>query len=142
MDSGFDLTVRRQLTSPQQDAFGGFLDYYGEDRPDWIVAARLDPRVGGRWTITFEPPGLPRFEERRVIRRLERPRLIEYTVEIEPSDDRSAFSTDVTISFDANDDGTLLSLAQRGFPTGDSRDDFAAAWRQVLDLIAHRIDGA
>jgi uncharacterized protein YndB with AHSA1/START domain len=136
---GHDLAVERVIAAPPPAVFDAFLDLYREDRPDWIVASHLDLRVGGRWTVVFHPPAVDSFREERVISELDPPRRLAYTARIMSSDPEATFATKVLLSLERQDAVTRVVLIQRGFPNARTRDDFAAAWPDVLGLLERRI---
>jgi hypothetical protein len=53
--------------------------------------------------------------------------------------DAPGFSTTVEVTIEAGPDGHRLRLVQQGFPTVQARDDFAAAWPDVLGEVARRV---
>jgi uncharacterized protein YndB with AHSA1/START domain len=138
--SSLRLEVERRFEVAPGDVFDAFLDLYGDSRPDWIVSSDLDPRVGGEWNVTFEPPGVERFEERRAITRLERPAAIAYDVRVVHGDG-GEFEVAVSIDFEEAEDGCLVRLRQGDFPDPETRDDFASAWPEVLALLDERVGG-
>lgn len=137
-DESFDLAVERQIDAGPEVVFDAFLDMYEKDRPDWIVESQLDLRPGGEWLVTFHPPGLEPFSEDRVITEVDRPRRLAYTMTASASDRRPSFDTTVLLSFDEQGPMTRVSITQRGFPTAETRDEFAAAWPDVLELLEDR----
>jgi uncharacterized protein YndB with AHSA1/START domain len=139
-DSGPDLRVERVIDAAPERVFDAFIEMYGPTRPDWIVASTLDLRPGGRWTVTFEPPGVPRFREERTITELDRPHRLAYTGEVIPADATARFTTAVELSLDAHRDGTRVVLSQRGLPSRRHRDDFENGWAGVLELLERRIE--
>lgn len=133
-----ELHVEREFAATAAEVFDGFLGMYDEPRPDWIVDAQLDLRVGGAWEVVFHPPGAGEFREHRVLTVIDRPRRLAYTVTV--IGDAPQFDTQVTIVIEpADGSGTRLSLTQSGFPDAASRDDFAGAWPDVLEQLAGRI---
>ena len=56
------LSLERLVDAPPEAVFDAFVDPDAQhdlyaDAPDWIVESECDLRVGGRWSITFGPPG-------------------------------------------------------------------------------------
>lgn len=139
--SGHDLDVDRAIDGRPEAVFDAFIGLYGDDRPSWITDSELDLRVGGGWSVRFAPPGVPPFREERVITRLDRPTHLEYAMIAIPEDDRPSFDTQVAVAFETDGVRTRVRLAQRGFPTAATRDEFASAWPDVLDLLARRVEG-
>jgi hypothetical protein len=54
-------------------------------------------------------------------------------------DGGAGFGTSVEVTIDAAPGGQRLRLVQRGFPTAESRDEFAGAWPGVLAEVARRV---
>ena len=54
-------------------------------------------------------------------------------------EDAPGFSTAVEVTVEAVPGGHRIHLVQQGFPTTDTRDDFAGAWPDVLAELAHRV---
>jgi uncharacterized protein YndB with AHSA1/START domain len=132
------LHVERSIAAAPEAVFDAFVGIHGDAHPDWIVDARVDLRVGGEWHVTFEPPGVGRFEERRTIARLERPHALAYDLRVVPADGGREFTAHVAIAFERAGDATLVRLEERGFPDAETRDDFAGAWPDVLALLEQR----
>jgi hypothetical protein len=51
------------------------------------------------------------------------------------ADGEPRFGTGVTLSIDVEGPVSRVRLQQCGFPAMETRDDFAQAWRQVLELL-------
>jgi hypothetical protein len=49
------------------------------------------------------------------------------------------FSTTVEVTIEAVPNGYRICLVQLGFPTKDTRDDFAGAWPDVLGELSRRV---
>jgi uncharacterized protein YndB with AHSA1/START domain len=135
-----DLEVERRIEAAPARVFDAFIAVYDDDRPSWVVASELDLRVGGAWSVTFHPPGVEPFREERVITRLERPELLAYEMTAIGAGGRPSFDADVELSLEDHGSWTRARLVQHGFPTPDVRDEFAAAWPDVLDLLARRVE--
>jgi uncharacterized protein YndB with AHSA1/START domain len=131
----YDVEVERVIPADPQTVFDAFFSMYGDRRQKWIVDSQLDLRVGGSWSVTFHPPGLDEFREERTITELTPPRRLGYEMCVHAADGKPGIATVVTLSFDAEGPATRVRLGQRGFPTAESRDEFARAWRQVLELL-------
>jgi uncharacterized protein YndB with AHSA1/START domain len=132
--TGYDLKVERDFDAPPQAVFDAYLAMHGEHRPDWILEPHLDLRVGGAWTVRFQPPGLKPFSEARVLTGVDPPQHLSYAttaiVDGEPTID-----TNVDIAFEERGEGTRVSLRQSGFPSSEERDDFAGGWPGVLETL-------
>jgi uncharacterized protein YndB with AHSA1/START domain len=99
-----DLTVERLLDSTPEVAFDAFVDPEAQhelyaDAPDWIVHSECDLRVGGRWTVTFGPPGREPARESNVFEEVDRPRRLAFTSAMRMPDG-TEIDTHVRVSFD------------------------------------------
>jgi uncharacterized protein YndB with AHSA1/START domain len=133
-----DVSLEHQFPVPRASVFDGFIDMYGDDRPDWIVDSHLDLRVGGAWTVTFEPPGVDRFTEERKLIAVDRPDLLAYDMAL-VLDGATQFRTRVRFAFSERDGGTRLQFTQTGFPDEKTRDDFGKNWAVVFDQLEERL---
>jgi uncharacterized protein YndB with AHSA1/START domain len=134
-----DLSIDRTFRATPEVVFDAYLAMHGDERPDWIADSRLDLRPGGRWTVSFRPPGVEAFQEERTFTEADVPRRLAYAM-------RSIFAgapgfeTTVELTFDEEGVGTQASLVQRGFPTPEARDDFAGGWPGVFDELERFVD--
>jgi uncharacterized protein YndB with AHSA1/START domain len=135
--STYELAVERVIGAAPEVVFRGFLEMHDE-RPDWILESHLDLRVDGTWTVVFHPPGLQVFREERVFSEVDPPHRLTYAMTA-IFDGAPNLETSMEMTFDAQGAGTRMSLVQRGFPTPEIRDEFAGGWRDVLELLDHRI---
>jgi len=135
---GHALSVDRVIAATPEAIFDGFIAMYDSQRPDWVTDAQLDLREGGRWTVAFQVPDGPAFREERVLTAVERPRRIAYDMRA-VYDGAPGFATTVEVTIEGGPDGQRIRLAQRGFPTAESRDEFAGAWPDVLTELARRV---
>lgn len=144
-----DLRLERVFDARPEVVFDAFTDPAAQhelyaDAPDWIVEADCDLRVGGRWTITFGPPGDEPARESNVFEVVDRPRRLVY---------RSAMTlpggavveTVMEVTFEQEHGRTRVTVLQRGFPAADARDEFAEGWGGILDglgrVVAARVAG-
>jgi uncharacterized protein YndB with AHSA1/START domain len=134
---GHALSVERIIGARPEEIFDAFIALYDRQRPDWVTGSQLDLRPGRRWSVAFKVPNGPAFREERVITAVERPRRLAYNVTT-VYDDAPGFSTTVEITIEAVPGGHRVRLVQQGFPTIEARDDFAAAWPDVLTELARR----
>jgi uncharacterized protein YndB with AHSA1/START domain len=132
------LDVERIIDAPPEVIFDAFIALYDSQRPDWVTDAQLDLRPGGRWSVAFQVPDGPAFREERLITAVERPHRLAYDMTAVYAD-APGFSTTVEVTIRAVPDGHRVRLVQQGFPTVQARDDFAAAWPDVLSEVARRV---
>jgi uncharacterized protein YndB with AHSA1/START domain len=134
----YDLQVDRDIDEAPGSVFDAFLAVYDEPLPGWVLHSERDLRVGGVWDITFRPPGAEAFQEHRIFTAIDRPHRLEYSAAISETGGRS-FETAVVFLITEVGERCQATLMQSGFPDEQTRDEFAAAWPDVLDLIPARI---
>ena len=132
------LRVERIIDAPPEAIFDAFVALYDRQRPDWVTDSQLDLRPGGRWSVAFQVPNGPAFREERVITALERPHQLAYDMTAQ-YEDALGFSTTVELTIEPVPEGQRVCLVQQGFPTMETRDEFANAWPDVLDELASRV---
>ena len=117
-----DLRYERIVRAPPEEAFaafistGGQIAFYGQDDPGWIVQSESEVRVGGAWTVAFGPSPERLHRHRHVFEVIDGPgRLLLSTTEMRLDGSTLRFETEFT--FEARDDGTLMTMIQRGIPT-------------------------
>jgi uncharacterized protein YndB with AHSA1/START domain len=124
----FDGDFARLIDASPEEVFDAFTSpegqeaFYGKDDPGWIVQSRCELRVGGVWTVAFGPSPSELYRHRHVFELIERPhRLILASTETRL--DGSSFHTQLEFTFEASQGKTLMTMAQRGFPTAELRDE-------------------
>lgn len=145
-----DLRLERVYDAPPEVVFDAFTDPDAQrelyaDAPDWIVESACDLRVGGRWTISFGPPGSPPARETNVFQVVDRPRRLVYASTM-TLPDGSSLDTGMEVTFTDDHGSTRLTVLQRGFPTPEARDEFTGGWGSILDglgrVVAERVAGS
>ena len=140
-----ELTLERLFDAPPEVVFDAFTDPGAQkelyaDAPDWIVESACDLRVGGRWSISFGPPGSEPARETNVFEEVDRPRRLVYrsTMTIP---DGSSFDTGMQVTFEEEQGKTRLTLVQSGFPDAAARDSFGSGWASILDGLERAVRG-
>jgi uncharacterized protein YndB with AHSA1/START domain len=101
------------------------------------VESKCDLRVGGEWIVRFGPASAP-YVERNVFQTVERPhRLVCAKTTAWP--DGSRVESLMEISLQWLDGRTLLTLTQRGLPSGDIERGYIDGWNEFLDGFVARI---
>jgi uncharacterized protein YndB with AHSA1/START domain len=118
------------FTSPE-----GQREFYGTDRPGWIVESRCDLRVGGEWTVAFGPSRDALYHHRHVFEAIDRPRRIAIT-STETRLDGSRLVTRLEFTFEARDGATLMAMHHAGFPTDTLRDEHRIGVPRAFDRLA------
>lgn len=121
--------VFRLLTDP-----GELVKWWG---PEGFTTpeASLDPRPGGSYRLTMQPPDGEAFHLAGEYVDVDPPRHLEYTFRWEEPvpDDRE---TVVSLSLDAVDGGTRVVLTQRGFATGERLELHRNGWTESFRTLA------
>jgi uncharacterized protein YndB with AHSA1/START domain len=136
-----DLQYQRVIAASPDIVFDAFTGragqeaFYETDRPGWVVVSTCDLRVGGVWAVDFGPSPDELYRHRYVFRAIERPRrlLLDMT---EMRLDGSSFEVEVEFRFEARDGGTLMTMTQWGFPTGELRDEHRRGTPNAFDRFA------
>jgi uncharacterized protein YndB with AHSA1/START domain len=135
-----DLRYERIVGAPPDvvfDAFtsaGGQIAFYGLDDPGWIVQSESEVRIGGSWTVAFGPSPERLYRHRHVFEVIDRPRrLLLSTTEMRLDGSTLRFETELT--FEARDDGTLMTMIQRGIPTDELRAEHARGVPNAFDRL-------
>jgi uncharacterized protein YndB with AHSA1/START domain len=134
-----DLKVERWFDAAPEEVFDAYTDpvaqkVWYEDQPGWIVEAECDLRVGGRWVVTFGPPGGEPYRETNVFKEIDRPRHLVYTSTV-TMPDGSSFDTGMDVSFEVQDGGTRMTILHTDFPSAELRDDHQGGWPGFLDRL-------
>lgn len=138
-ERGWALHLERIIAAARERVFAACVD--AEKLEEWWGLAgftsseiRLDPREGGRYRITMQPPDGEAFHLGGEFREVEAPRRLVYTFaweELDP-DDRE---TVVTLVFEQADNGTRLVLDQGLFKTEARYELHRAGWTETLDRL-------
>jgi uncharacterized protein YndB with AHSA1/START domain len=137
-----DMRMTRRLPAKPDDVFDAYTD--AEKQKIWfsildehpgIVEIEVDLRVGGQQTAVWGPDSDNLFRETQTFLEIDRPhRLV--TESIGSSPDGMTMTTRVEITFEAVDDGTLMTVVQSGFPVPEVRDFFVGeVWVGAFDRI-------
>ncbi len=137
-----DMRMTRRLPAKPDDVFDAYTDAEKQkiwfsilDEQPGIVEIEVDLRVGGQQTAVWGPDPDNLFRETQTFLEIDRPhRLV--TESTGSSPDGMTMTTRVEVTFEAVDDGTLMTVVQSGFPSVEVRDFFAEhAWVGALDRI-------
>jgi uncharacterized protein YndB with AHSA1/START domain len=136
------LTMSRLLPATPDEVFDAYTDaakqriWFGIlDAEPGIVEIEVDLRVGGEQTAVWGPNRDELFRETQVFRVIDRPHHL-VTTSTGSSPDGAVMVTDVDVTFEAQGDGTLMTVVQSGFPSVEMRDFFTTyAWVGAFDRI-------
>ena len=137
-----DLRMTRRLPASPADVFDAYSDAEKQkiwfsilDEKPGIVEIEVDLRVGGQQTAVWGPDRETLFRETQTFVEIDRPhRLVTDSTGTSP--DGATMTTRVEITFEAIDEGTLMTVVQSGFPVPEVRDFFVGeVWVGALDRI-------
>jgi uncharacterized protein YndB with AHSA1/START domain len=137
-----DVRLQRWFEAPPDVVFDAYTDPDAQralraGELDWVVESECDLRVGGEWIIRFGPASAP-YVEPNVFHTVERPHRLVYASTTE-SPDGSRVQSLMEISLQWLDGQTLLTLTQRGLPSGDIERGYIEGWNEFLDGFVARI---
>ena len=137
-----ELRQTRVLPATPEQVFDAYTDAEKQkiwfsilDEEPGIVEIEVDLRVGGKQTAAWGPDRDSLFRETQTFLVIDRPhRLV--TESSGSSPDGMTMTTQIEVTFEAVDGGTLMSVVQSGFPTVEMRDFFAQmAWVGAFERI-------
>ncbi len=137
------MRMTRHLPATPDEVFDAYTD--AEQQKIWfgildehpgIVEIEVDLRVGGRQTAVWGPDRDTLFTETQTFLEIDRPhRLV--TESTGSSPDGMTMTTRIEITFEAQGDGTLMTVVQSGFPVPEVRDFFVAeVWAGAFARLA------
>lgn len=136
------LKMTRFLPATPEEVFDAYTD--AEKQKIWfaildavpgIVEIEVDLRVGGEQRAVWGPNRDELFHETQVFRVIDRPhRLV--TTSTGGGPDGMTMTTEIEITFEEQDGGTLMTVMQSGFPAVEVRDFFTQqVWAGAFDRI-------
>jgi uncharacterized protein YndB with AHSA1/START domain len=137
-----DMRMTRQLPAKPDDVFDAYTDAEKQkiwfsilDEQPGIVEIEVDLRVGGQQTAIWGPDRDTLFRETQTFVEIDRPhRLVTDSTGTSP--DGMTMTTRIEITFEAVDDGTLMTVVQSGFPVPEVRDFFVGeVWAGAFNRI-------
>jgi len=146
----YELVLERQFDAPPEVVFDVFIDantqdaLHGSGREGWTVhRIDADVRVGGTSTVVMGPDGKEPDTETRVYSVIDRPHRVVLRYAMHVAEWARTIDTELTITFEERDGGTLLTMVETGFDLEEDRDAFLGGWPTYLDtlgsLVASRI---
>jgi uncharacterized protein YndB with AHSA1/START domain len=137
-----EMRMTRVLPATPEHVFDAYTD--AEKQKIWfsildakpgIVEIEVDLRVGGTQVAVWGPDRDTLFREEQTFLVIDRPhRLV--TESTGSSPDGLTMTTRIEITFEAQGDGTLMTIVQSGFPAVEVRDFFTQqVWVGALDRI-------
>ena len=141
-DTSLDLRMTRILPATPEQVFDAYTDAEKQkiwfsilDEEPGVVEIEVDLRVGGRQTAVWGPDRDTLFREVQTFQVIDRPhRLVTESTGTTP--DGMTMTTQIEVTFEAVDGGTLMTVVQTGFPVVEIRDFFAeTSWPGAFDRI-------
>ena len=137
-----EMRMTRVLPATPDEVFDAYTD--AEKQKIWfsildvkpgIVEIEVDLRVGGQQTAVWGPDPDNLFRETQTFLVIDRPhRLV--TESSGSSPDGLTMTTRIDVTFEAVDEGTLVTVLQSGFPAVEVRDFFTEhVWVGAFDRI-------
>ena len=133
-----DLVVSRLIDAPRELVFQAWTD--PEQIARWwgprgfvTVEHDMDIRPGGAYWFVMRSPEGTDHRKRGVYREIVAPERIAFTFAWEAADGTLGHETLVTVTFDAIDDKTRLTLRQGAFDSVAGRDDHVIGWTSCLE---------
>ena len=122
------LEISRRFDAPPERVFDAWL---GMEWGEWLPPAdavckvtAIEPRVGGGYVVNMFMPDGRTIEISGTYREVSRPRKLAFTWRgIHNNQDML-----ITLAFEPDGTGTVMSLRQEGFPTTEIRDGFNKGW--------------
>ena len=137
--AGLVLTLERVLPVPRERVYGAFSDpdvlatWWG---PHGFTIPEIDfePKVGGRYRITMQPPEGEVFYLNGEFREVDPPARLAYTFVWDPPtpDDRE---TTVTLEFEDRGEQTAVHFAQGEFATEERRALHDGGWSDSFEKL-------
>jgi len=141
-----DLRIERLIDGTPDEVFAAFTEAdamkeWYEDNTGWVVdVVACDLRVGGTTVVAFGPSGQAPYREEMTYTNVSAPHRVDYTENFVMPDGDS-FVTRLTVSFDAQDGKTLLTIVQTGFPNSEQRDAHQGGWPGFIDRLEQVVVG-
>ena len=142
-----ELRLERRYEAAPEVVFDAFVDpatqaeLHGEGNADWTVhRAETDVRVGGTSTYVMGVAGEEPDTETRTYVEVDRPHRLVFRHSMDVAQWEAPVETEMTITFEAKDGGTLLTMVQTGFATEETRDDFMGGWPTYLDTLRRVVE--
>jgi uncharacterized protein YndB with AHSA1/START domain len=139
----YELRIERQFDAPPEAVFDLFSDrtaqgvLHGAEQQGWNVEViQTDVRVGGTSIVRMGPEGREPDTETRVYSVVDRPHRLVFRYSMEgPEESGRVLSTEITITFEDRDGGTLFTMVETGFEVEEDRDGFKEGWTEYLETL-------
>jgi uncharacterized protein YndB with AHSA1/START domain len=136
----YELKLERQFDAPPEVVFDTFVGkvsqgvLHGSEQKGWNVEViEVDVRVGGTSIIRMGPEGKEPDTETRVYTVVDRPHRLELRYTMALGESGLTIETQMTITFEERDGGTLFTMVESGFEVEADRDGFVEGWTEYLE---------
>ena len=138
----YEMRIERQFDGPPEAVFDLFVDktaqgvLHGAEQKGWNVEViQTDVRVGGTSIVRMGPEGREPDTETRVYSVVDRPHRLELRYSMELAESGLTIDTEITITFEDRDGGTLFTMVESGFEVEEDRDGFLEGWTEYLETL-------
>jgi uncharacterized protein YndB with AHSA1/START domain len=136
----YELRLERRFDAPPEDVFDTLVDetsqgvLHGSEQRGWIVeVVQTDVRVGGTSIVRMGPEGREPYTETRAYSVVDRPHRL--ALRYAMAESGSTVETEMTITFEERDGGTLFTMVESGFEVEADRDGFVEGWTEYLETM-------
>jgi len=142
-ERGSRVVVTRSYAASPERVFDAFLDvriarrFLFATATGDMIAAEIDPRVGGRFTFTERRPDMGDVRHVGEYLEIERPRRLVFTFGVPQFDARM---TTVTVELRPDGGGCVLTLTNEGVPP-DYTERNQEGWSRILAGLLPAYDG-
>jgi uncharacterized protein YndB with AHSA1/START domain len=137
-----ELTVSRLIDAPPALVFLAWTS--PEHAARWwgpqgftVVSCRLEARPGGTYRVAMRSPEGTVHTKRGTYREVAPPGRLAFSYAWEDAHGQTGREMLVTVTFQAQDDKTLLTLCHTGFESAAVRDSHQTGWVSCLERFAH-----
>ena len=138
----YELRIERQFDAPPEAVFDTFVDrtaqgvLHGAEQKGWNVEViQTDVRVGGTSIVRMGPEGREPDTETRAYTVVDRPHRLELRYSMELAESGLTIDTEITITLEDRDGGTLFTMVETGFEIEEHRDGFLEGWTEYLETL-------
>jgi uncharacterized protein YndB with AHSA1/START domain len=139
----YELRLEWQYDAPPEAVFDTFVEetsqgvLHGSEQKGWDVeVVQTDVRVGGSSIVRMGPVGREPDTETRTYSVVDRPHRLELRYTMALADPDLTIETEMTITFEERDGGTLFTMVESGFEREADRDGFVEGWTEYLETLA------
>ena len=136
----YSLEVRKRIPASREEVFDAWLNPKSVEQwmhggPTMSCRAKIDPRIGGSFKIDMIAKEKT-YEHTGVYKRIERPKLLEFTWISEGTNQQESV---VTIELFDRGEETELLLKHRLLPSQDEVKSHRGGWTEIVDTLARTL---